>query len=133
MKVLTIQQPWASAIVAGIKLIENRSWPTHHTGGLVIHAARTTWPHSITQSLMNGQLSGLMPFENLPRGAIIGIVDMVDCQEYSYRLSGNIFASGPWCWIFRNPKQFVKPFHVRGAQGLWTLPEGILSQMEYER
>ena len=40
MKALSIRQPWASLIVAGIKDIENRSWVTNYRGKLLIHAAQ---------------------------------------------------------------------------------------------
>lgn len=36
---LTMHQPWASLLVAGVKRVEGRSWPTEHRGILWIHAA----------------------------------------------------------------------------------------------
>lgn len=39
MKALTVRQPWASLIAAGVKSIETRSWSTAHRGPLAIHAA----------------------------------------------------------------------------------------------
>lgn len=38
MKALTVRQPWASLIAAGVKTIETRSRRTSHRGPLVIHA-----------------------------------------------------------------------------------------------
>ena len=38
MKALTIQQPWASLITMGVKIIETRSWSTKYRGPLAIHA-----------------------------------------------------------------------------------------------
>ena len=38
MRCLTVRQPWAWAIVAGLKSIENRSRRTTHRGPLLIHA-----------------------------------------------------------------------------------------------
>ena len=38
MKTLTIRQPWASLIAAGVKTIETRSWSTRYRGPLAIHA-----------------------------------------------------------------------------------------------
>ena len=38
MKALTVLQPYAWAIVTGLKKIENRTWPTSHRGELLIHA-----------------------------------------------------------------------------------------------
>ena len=32
MKILSIRQPWASLIVAGVKDVENRTWPMGYRG-----------------------------------------------------------------------------------------------------
>ncbi len=40
MKALTIRQPWASLIAAGVKTIETRSWSTRYRGLLLIHAGK---------------------------------------------------------------------------------------------
>lgn len=40
MKALTIRQPWASLIAAGVKTIETRSWSTEYRGPLAIHAGK---------------------------------------------------------------------------------------------
>lgn len=39
MKALTLTQPWASLVAAGVKTIETRSWSTSYRGPLAIHAA----------------------------------------------------------------------------------------------
>ena len=41
MRVLTLQEPWASLIGEGIKTIETRSWPCNQFGELYIHAGST--------------------------------------------------------------------------------------------
>lgn len=38
MRVITLQEPWSSLIVANIKKIETRSWPCFECGDLYIHA-----------------------------------------------------------------------------------------------
>jgi ASCH domain-containing protein len=38
MPALSIRQPWAWAICAGCKDVENRSWNTKHRGPFVVHA-----------------------------------------------------------------------------------------------
>ena len=40
MRALTIRQPWASLIAAGMKTIETRSWSTKYRGPLAIHAGK---------------------------------------------------------------------------------------------
>jgi hypothetical protein len=77
MRALTVRQPWAWAIIHAGKDIENRSWTNRHaTGTIAVHAG-----------------SGLDPLDRLPRGAkrpgvddlvrgaIIGVVDVVEVVE----------------------------------------------------
>lgn len=46
MKVLSVQQPNATFICAGIKTVENRSWKTDYRGRIAIHASGDdyAWP-----------------------------------------------------------------------------------------
>lgn len=46
MKALTVRQPWASLIVAGLKDVENRSWPV----------PKTLWTRNLRPSWPNGDL-----------------------------------------------------------------------------
>lgn len=39
MMALSVRQPWASLIVAGIKRVENRTWTTDYRGPLLVHAS----------------------------------------------------------------------------------------------
>ena len=59
MKAITIKQPWASLIVAGIKDIENRTWKTSFRGRVLIHAAKTPVKEGL-MALNNLQLFALM-------------------------------------------------------------------------
>lgn len=40
MRALTLHQPWASLVAAGVKQIETRSWSTSYRGPLAIHAGK---------------------------------------------------------------------------------------------
>lgn len=40
MKALSLMEPWAALIAAGVKSIETRSWRTAYRGPLYIHAFR---------------------------------------------------------------------------------------------
>ena len=46
MKAISIRQPYASFVFAGIKTVENRTWKTEHRGRLLIHASGDdyAWP-----------------------------------------------------------------------------------------
>lgn len=39
MKCLSIQNPWGPLICAGVKDVENRTWPTRHRGPILVHAS----------------------------------------------------------------------------------------------
>ena len=110
MRVLTIRQPWASLIVAGIKDVENRSWATRHRGKLGIHAASR-----YDQSLVDEY--GDLLNDDLPLGALIGSVTLVDCVQGS---RSEWALPERWHWVLANPKKLVRPRWVPGKLGLWN-------------
>src|SRR5262245_48609820 len=94
---LTVRQPWAWAIIHGGKLIENRTTRIHYTGPVAIHAATSWSARGATDERIIGaantwlaargfilvgadDVSGLLPERELPRGVIIGTVDLVGCH-----------------------------------------------------
>ena len=88
MKVLTIKQPWAYLIAAGIKDIENRTWkcPQKYIGQrILIHAsakpAKIDFEINGQATVMEIQLSSALKKcdENGLFSAIIGSVEIVDC------------------------------------------------------
>lgn len=108
---LTIKQPWAQLIMLGIKDIENRTWATEYRGPIFIHAGQKwdsdPWPVE----------SGLTIDEDLvPRGMILGTVDLVDIVKDSV---------SPWAlpfqyhWVIKNPSLLSAPVPWRGQMGLW--------------
>lgn len=113
MRALSIRQPWASLIVAGIKDIENRTWRTKYRGPLLIHAACTEAKLSARE--MTRYLT-LLDLDELPRGGIIGRVEVVDCVETHC----SHWFEGPIGWVLQNPEPI--PFRrVRGALGLFQV------------
>ena len=83
MKVLSIKQPWASLICAGIKDVENRTWkPKNNPGKILIHASCKKAPfkqmsEDIKAEIYNAQLWGwIPPIKELPKSAIIGYIEL---------------------------------------------------------
>jgi hypothetical protein len=103
MLALSVQQPYASRILAGLKTIEYRSWSTAHRGPLLIHA-------------------GLHPADpkgkGLPRGMILGAVDLVEVRR----------AAGGWAWILANPRPLRKPIRCKGRLRLFEVRPGGLGR-----
>jgi hypothetical protein len=106
MKALSIRQPWASLIVAGHKDVENRTWSTRYRGPLLIHAPQSF--ASITADEIERRFGIRLHFDQLPRGGIVGAVELVDVVTQS---------TSPW---FEGPLGFV----LRDARALpfRTLP-----------
>jgi hypothetical protein len=45
VKTLSVQQPYATLICAGVKTVENRSWKTDYRGRLLIHASGSAYAY----------------------------------------------------------------------------------------
>lgn len=131
MKVLSVQQPWASAICSGVKDIENRTWqPKEAPGRILIHAgakkvpkdfdATNLWPEMIS-TMANLKQSGIIPeYEDMPLSAIIGYVDVVGFDTEN---------DSPWAglnsthWQLANAYLFDEPIrNVKGKLGLFDYP-----------
>ncbi len=124
MKAITLTQPWATLLVSGRKKFETRSWRTHYTGPLAIHAASGFPGYAKAAAEGFG-----FPLDDvvLPRGAIVGIVDLVDCvrteslARFDWReMSMGDFSDGRWAWRCVPRDWFAKPIPAKGALGLWN-------------
>jgi hypothetical protein len=109
MQVLTVRQPWASLIVAGIKDVENRSWHTEYRGKLGIHAGNRVDRYALDAH--GHRLDG-----DPPLGALVGSVTLVDCVQDS---KSRWAEPGMWHWILADPSELVHPRRMPGKLGLW--------------
>ncbi len=110
MKAITILQPYASLVVAGAKKYETRSWGTPYRGIIAIHAGKNK-PFECGAELRDrtqGILGNRM--EELPKGAVIAVADLVEC----YRVIGN--DSGER-WMESKPAMNQDGTYRRGADG----------------
>lgn len=138
-KALSIKQPWASLIAEGIKPIENRTWKTNFRGRIYIHASS---PRKFDIALTDDQTRWALPVlekafkGELPFGAIIGEVDIVDCiinhpsiwadkMEYDVcpETGIHILRKGQkyiWNWVLANPVMYDEPIlNVKGKLSFW--------------
>ena len=122
MQAITIHQPFASAIAAGAKTIENRSWapPARMVGEWVaIHASAQRHDHPLWP-----QFAPLWrPPWTLPRAAVVGIARLIAVHPPG--VSDSPWAIPEcWGWEFADARP-VEPAPCTGALGFWRLPEGI--------
>lgn len=78
MKILSIKQPWAALIVAGVKDVENRTWPTRYRGVVIVHASQRA--DDINDEQFERRFRVRIPAE-LPLGGIVGMTEIVDCVK----------------------------------------------------
>ena len=146
MKAISIKQPWAYLIAAGIKDIENRTWkcPQKYIGERVlIHAsakpAKIDFEINGQATVMEIQLSSALNKcdENGLFSAIIGSVEIVDCVinhssiwAEKTNLPEQLSNECIWNWVLANPILFDEPItNVKGKLGFWDYE---FSEDDYE-
>ena len=85
MKALSIRQPYAELIMRGIKTTDYRSRPTKIRGRIYIYASLG---RSDPDDEADCQEDHGIDVESLPRGVIVGTVELFDCDgdEWQFRL-----------------------------------------------
>lgn len=130
MKAISIRQPWAWLIVAGHKDIENRTWRTPHRGPILIHAAkgmtkREYWDlWNCIELFSGGEHIDLPKPEELQRGGIVGIADLVDIVP-PYRRSSPWHMEGQQGFKLKNarPLPFIE---CKGMLQVFNVPDEFL-------
>jgi len=160
MKCISVWQPWASLLVLGLKRFETRHWPTNHRGPLAIHAAKR-WTreeikfqchfvHLLRRHIGVDDSTVLAFEENPPLGAIVGVVNLVDCLPTSCISKGGAIFTNSWVldmpidcieyafgdfgpsrygWKCERPIRFEEPIPMKGRQGLFELPDPVTCLM----
>jgi hypothetical protein len=140
VKVLSVRQPWAWALIHGAKDVENRTWPTKHRGLVAIHAGKQfdmgkrDW-HNMSMGEFGEPWHTMARGYNQQRahvlGAIIGLVELYDCVP-SYE------CDSPWkagddpdyfCWLVRNPIALAEPIPLKGVLGLFDVADSLFPEV----
>jgi ASCH domain len=109
-RVLTVWQPYAYAIVVGLKITEDRTWKPSWRGRLWIHAG--------TETDQNAPGHLWPPGREVIHSAILGFVTLS-------RVDGD---PGDWHWVLTDPYELAVPLAgVRGYPSIWLidLPPGL--------
>jgi hypothetical protein len=109
MRALSIRQPNAEAIMRGIKGIEYRSGPTNVRGRIYIYASKTRYTAEEEDELMKEYGIRDVTCDDLPRGVIVGPVDLCDSDGGE--------------WHVRDPQRVKKPLQAKNhPQPDWFYP-----------
>ena len=124
MKVLTIKQPYASLIAAGLKEYEFRTWKTKFRGELLIHAGKGVDKKAMQEFADYGL--------EYPSGCIIAKVRISDCitvddefknklRHKSYNVYAGVIDDSEWqgyAFKIENVEK-IKPIFINGKLGMW--------------
>lgn len=123
MKMISIRQPWASLVVAGVKDVENRTWSTRYRGPVLIHASQRA--DSISSDEIERRF-GIYPPSTMPLGGIVGIAEVVDCVK---PCASKWYAPGHYAFVLANARSlpFVK---WKGALSLRAAPTALLELVD---
>lgn len=143
---ITIRQPWARAIAAGIKTVENRGRSTSYRGLVAIHASRTVDKAGDRDERIVrwfGEEASL----GIPLGAVLAVAELVDCHPASPR-DVQPSCCQPWgeTWQLRggervqayhlvlaNARPLARPVYVRCSLAVpWRLPGDVGAAVERE-
>lgn len=135
---LTIRNPWASAIASGQKLVENRSWMSHHRGMFAIHSSASpgTTLEKERAIYRVAAFSGLDPrtvaATMQPNGAVLAVarLERVCSDSRLNPYESNLRCDcGPWAmpgqrhFILSDVRKLKEPVPCTGFQRFWTLPD----------
>lgn len=149
MRILTVRQPWAWAIIHGGKDVENRTRNIagDYRGPVAIHAGLADdeeadialWVKHGT-FYANNPAQRFGPITNSARGAIVGVVHLVDVHVDQDATHGGCWTGhaprdggetieemcSPWAMrdhhhlVLANPRALATPIPAKGRLGLWT-------------
>ena len=103
-RVISVMNPWAWRIVAGLQAVEKRPWKPSWRGMLWIHASQ--------DSDLSAPSELWPPAGQLVTSAIIGHVTLADVDG----------RPGAWRWILTGPYELAEPVTgVHGHPGLWLI------------
>ena len=143
MKAISLWQPYASLIAAGVKTIETRGWaPPRDLVGerIAIHAAKAIETSDVRgrerHRLIAAALDDPEWDGNVPRGAVVctAVLDhtaLVTGPEHNGQVTvagtrwvrtdeWGDFGPGRWLWFLRGVEPVDPPAPARGRQGFWN-------------
>lgn len=127
MKVLSIQEPYATLILNGYKKIETRSWKTSYRGDILIHASKSK---NFMRNIKEKQVLDLVEKNKLNYGKIICKAKLIDCKEMTKEFIEEvkknhqeyilgIYEEKRYAWILDNIIPIDEPIEVKGKLGIW--------------
>lgn len=129
---LSVKQPWAALLAAGVKTVEVRTWATRKFGPVLIHAAKNSDDRPDGWALVTTpELTALAAL----RGGVIGVATLTECLKYrtaeafagaaeAHRNAPDWFrAGGLYGFVFQDARPIA--YHACPGRTLFFTVEGI--------
>jgi hypothetical protein len=128
MKAVTIRQPFAWAIAAGFKDVENRSWaPRIDPGDIIaVHAAVAAPDLDDVRRVQKLVGRHATVPEEYDCGAIVAVARVAKVVTSSR----SAWFSGPLGWILEDVVAVREPIECKGQLGLWNIPAGVETRLK---
>lgn len=141
---LSIRQPWASLVAAGMKPIENRAWYCSYKGRLLIHAGKT-WGRDeqdaydelmqIAIDMRDRRRQEVLDHAKNFRGGLVGVCTMRGCLVAKEWFKGgglpydgrHQWFVGPYGFIVVGARHFPHVVPYKGQQGLFRVPRRVVA------
>jgi hypothetical protein len=135
MKVISVRNPQAALIMAGIKTVETRSFKTKVRGRIGIHASLVGNKQTVEMYPYLKALADVNFYWPSTAGHILGTVEVVDCipagdwiearrmkgghEDYEREFILGDLSTDRFAWILSDPKPFLMPIPAKGRLGFW--------------
>jgi len=130
MPALSISRPWTTAILAGCKPTENRTWANNYRGPVLVHGAQSWDSDAVDYASRRGL--DLDPSRTSHPTGLLGVAVLTGICDATV---GGVFgdtacrclwaARGQYHWQLADPRTFAEPIACPGRLGLWW-PSGDL-------
>ncbi len=120
LRTLSIRQPHAEAIMRGIKTIEYRSRSTNVRGTIYIYASLGRYSKKAESEMLEDYGIVDVNSDKLPRGVLIGTVDLFDCDDGEWYLRFPKRLETPVAPLVQPQPIWFYPFAEKGKTGALT-------------
>ncbi|CAK0909127.1 unnamed protein product, partial [Prorocentrum cordatum] len=134
LRALSVQQPFAFAILCGAKAVENRSLRPDRMGlrlpaYVALHASARparggAGTHAAVAERLREAGVALPPAEELPLGVLLGVLRVEACEPPLESDQGWALA-GRYRWRISDVRALPRPIRCKGQQNLWRVPASV--------
>lgn len=134
---MSMHQPYASLLIAGIKMHEGRSWYTAHRGRLwIASTAKPVDPEEVKH--FENFYRQHFKDENMkfptqyPSGVLLGCVKVTDClpQEEYRKIYPNGESESPFVFICEDPQELPVRFPIKGEHKICKLRRQLMNSFQ---